>query len=671
MRNGTGGVRAVALVGPGGSGKTTLMEALAAAAAGSKERAAPLGDTSPEAKARGQSVELNLAAFEFMGDRYAVIDCPGSVEFAGDGDAVAPAADLALVVIDPDPAKALLLQPCLKQLETMGVPHAIFVNKIDQARGNIQELIAALQPVSRLPLVARQIPISRGEQVTGFVDLALERAYVYRPGRPSEQVDIPEELAGIESDARFHMLEQLADYDDALMEQLLYDQVPEPGAVFADLARETGEGLICPVLFGSALNGFGVRRLLKALRHDTPEPQAAAKRLGADGPCAYVFKTSHAGQSGKLAIARVLGAPLADGADLTSPDGEHGRASGLFLLHGAGQKKVPEAAVGEVVAIAKLENAHVGDLLSADGKARRARLSPPSRTPVYALAIASRSQKDDVRLSGALNKLVEEDRGLMLVHDAAMHEVLLKGQGEAHLRATLERLKRRFGVDVESARPKVPYRETIRRGTTQRGRHKKQTGGHGQFGDVVLELRPLPRGEGFRFSDKITGGVVPKQWIPAVEQGVREALEHGPLGFPVTDIEVVLVDGSYHSVDSSEFSFRAAGRLAVNEALPNCQPVLLEPIDRLTIYAPSAATSRITSAVSGRRGQILGFDAREGWVGWDRIEVWLPEAECADLIVELRSATQGMATFEAEFDHMAELTGRLADEASRQAKSAA
>ena len=670
MRNGTGGVRAIALVGPGGCGKTTLLEALAVAA-GSSDRAGGLGDTSPEAKARGQSVELNLAGFEFMGDRYAVIDCPGSVEFACDGDAALPAVDLALVVADPDPAKAALLQPTLKQLEAAGTPHAIFINKIDQAAGNIQNLIAALQPASRLPLVARQIPIRENDRVAGFVDLALERAFVYRQGKPSEQVAIPADLAAVEADARFHMLEQLADYDDDLMELLLSDMTPEPRAVFADLTRETGEGLISPVFFGSALNGFGVRRLLKALRHDTPGPEAAAARLGADGPCAYVFKTSHAGQAGKLTIGRVLGGKLADGAELTRPDGERGRASGLFLLHGAQTRKVSEAQAGEIVAIGKLEGARPGELVSADGKRRAARTPPPARGPVYALAIAARDQKDDVRLSGALAKLVEEDRGLALVHDAATHEVLLQGQGEAHLRTTVDRLKRRFGVEVATVRPKTPYRETIKKPATQRGRHKKQTGGHGQFADVVIEVRPLARGEGFQFNDRITGGVVPKQWIPAVEQGVRDALEHGPLGFPVDDVAVTLVDGSFHPVDSSEFAFRAAGRLAMGEALPNCAPALLEPIEKLTIHAPQTATSRVTSAVSARRGQILGFEPREGWPGWDRIEVYLPQSERADLIQELRSLTQGLASYQAEYDHMAELTGRLADEAARGARSAA
>ena len=667
LKRKAGGVRAIALVGPNGAGKTALMEALLSAA-GANER--QVGDPSPEARARGQSVELNLAHFDFMGDRYTVVDCPGSVEFACDGDGALPAVDLALLVCDPDPARAVLMQPSIRQVEDAGVPHAFFVNKIDQARGDVRDLIAALQPMSRAPLVARQLPIRQGDHTTGFIDLALERAFVYRPGKPSERVDTPDDLTQVEADERFHMLEQLADHDDVLMEQLLTDVIPDPDMVFDDLVRELGEGLIAPVFFGSAQNGFGLRRLLKALRHETPDPAAAAARLGAEGAGAYVFKTSHAGQAGKLALARVLGAALADGAELTLPNGHKGRVSGLFCIQGGAMKKVAQAAPGEIVAIGKLDEARAGDLLSADGKARSAKTALPSRRPVFAFAVVTKEQKDDVRMSGAMAKLVEEDRGLRLVHDAETRDVLLQGQGEAHLRTTLDRLKRRYGVEVNAARPRTPYRETIRKGATQRGRHKKQTGGHGQFGDVVLEIRPLPRGEGFQFSDRITGGVVPKQWIPAVEQGVRDALERGPLGFPVVDVAVTLVDGSYHTVDSSEMAFRAAGRLAVSEALPACQPVLLEPIEKLAILAPSSATSRITSAITARRGQILGFDGREGWPGWDRIEVYLPQSERADVIVELRSVTQGLGTFEAEFDHMAELSGRLADEVTREAREA-
>ncbi|MDQ0466862.1 elongation factor G [Caulobacter ginsengisoli] len=665
-------VRSIALIGPNGAGKTTLFEALLYAA-GAVDRQAvvgqpgSVGDASPEARAAGQSVELNIASFDFMEDRYALIDCPGSVEFRSEMDHALPAVDLALVVIDSDPGKALLAQPWLKTVERLGIPHAIFVNRIDQARASASDLLAALQPVSATPVVARQIPIWKDEHVTGFIDLALERAFIYRPGTASEQVDIPAELQAEEKDARFHMLEQMSDYDDALMELLLSDETPDRDTVFADLIAETQAGQITPVFFGAALQGNGVRRLLKALRHDTPGPEQAAERLGAPGNSAYVIKASHAGQAGKMTYARVFGGPLNDGAELVLPNGHPGRVSGLFAVQGQTTRKIAKAEAGDIVALGKLEEAHAGDLLAV-GKPAAARVAPEPRYPVYQIAIATKDRKDDVRLSGSLAKLLEEDTGLGLVHDAEAHEMRLTGQGEAHLRIALDRLRRRYGVEVVTAPPGTPYRETIRKAVTQRGRHKKQTGGHGQFGDVVLEIRPLARGEGFQFQEKITGGVVPRQWFGAVEQGVRDAMEKGPLGFPVVDVAVTLVDGSYHAVDSSEMAFRTAGRIGMSEGLALAQPILLEPIEKLTIYAPNTATSRITSTISNKRGQILGFDGREEWPGWDRIEVYMPHPERQDFIIDLRSMTQGLGSFEAQFDHMVELTGRKAEEVSQKAR---
>ena len=671
----SGAVRAIALVGPNGAGKTTLFEALLHAAGVTERQGAAgqpgtVGDASPEARAAGHSVEPNLASFDFMGDRYALLDCPGSVEFRAEADYVLPAADLALVVVDPDPDKAVLVQPWLKEIERLGLPHIVFVNKIDQARGHADDLLKALQAVSAAPLVARQLPIWQDEHVAGYVDLALERAYVYRPGQPSEPVAIPDDLRDEEAAARFHMLEQMADFDDALMELLLEDATPPLDIVFADLIAETRAAQIVPVLFGAASQGNGVRRLLKALRHDTPEPDAAAARLGAEGANAYVLRVSHAGQAGKQVYARVFGEPLADGAELTLPDGEKGRVSGLFAVQGQTSRKIARAEVGDVVALGKVEAARAGDLLAVGRGATAARVAPPARPPVFELAIATRERKDDVRLSGALQRLLEEDPGLGLVHDAALHEMRLTGQGETHLRVALERLRRRYQVEVVSHRPLTPYRETIGKGVTQRGRHKKQSGGHGQFGDVLLEIRPLARGEGFVFEDRITGGVVPRQWIPAVEQGVRDAMEKGPLGFPVVDVAVTLTDGSWHAVDSSEMAFRTAGRIGMSEGLAQAGPILLEPVEKLVIHAPSAATSRITSSIANRRGQILGFDARDGWPGWDSVEVCMPHDERQDFILDLRSMTQGLGWFEAAFDHRVELTGRKAEEVSQKARAA-
>ena len=653
-------VRAIAVVGPTGAGKTALTQALASAASGGSG-AVP--------NAAGQSTEVQFTALDFMGDHYALIDAPGAVDFLADADFALPAADLAIVVADPDPEKAILLQPFLKAVEDLKIPHAIFINKIDQARGRIRDLLEMLQPVSTLPLVARQIPIWQDEQVSGFVDLALERAYLYQAGKPSQIVDIPKDMAERETEARFHMLEQLADFDDSLMEQLLSDVTPDRDTVFADLVRETREGLITPVFFGSTAQGHGIRRLLKALRHDTPQPEYAAERLGLKGGGAYVMRISHAGQAGKLAYVRVLGGPLSDGDQLTLSDSSSQRPGALFAVQGAQTKKVSTAPLGDIAAIGKLDPVAAGDLLSRNG-VQKAAVRPPKRFPVFQLAIATKDRKDDVRLSGALQKLVEEDAGLEVLHDQTTHEILLQGQGEPHLRAVLERLKTRFGVDVSTAPPSTPYKESIRKPAEVRGRHKKQTGGHGQFGDCVIQVKPLPRGGGFEFIDKITGGAIPRQWIPAVEAGVKDAMQKGAIGFPVVDVSVTLIDGSFHSVDSSEHSFQMAGRIGMSEALKECGSVLLEPIEKLAIYTPSSGTPKINSAVSSHNGQILGFEAREGWPGWDRVDVYLPHAERQSFIIELRSLTQGLATFEAEFDHMVEVTGRRADDVAKKAQAA-
>jgi elongation factor G len=667
--------RAVALVGPNGAGKTTLMEALLYAAGAIERQGQVLagqtvGDASPEARARAQSVEMSIASFPHDGDRYALIDLPGSCEFQGELDYVLSGVDLAIVVCDPDPDKAPLLQPTLIELDRLGVPRMFFVNKMDQAHARLRDMLSALESVSRLPIVARQIPIWEEEKATGYVDLALERAYVYRPGKPSERIDIKGDLAERESKVRFRMLEKLADYDDDLMEKLLSDETPSVQTVFTDLVREMQELQIAPVFLGAAQNGFGVRRLLKALRHETPQPVHAAARLGVEGAGLYVFKTSHAGQAGKQSLARAFNGPVADGAEVLRPDGEKQRVGGIVHLVGAAQKKTPSAEAGEVVAVGRMDAARAGDFLSAAGRPQAANVTPPQRFGVYALAVSPQDRKDDVRLTTSLHKLLEEDHTLHLSMHADTHELVLEGQGEVHLRTALERLKRRYGVSVNTARPRCAYKETIRKSVTVRGKHKKQSGGHGQFGDAVLEIRARGRGEGFAFEEKIHGGVVPRQYIPAVETGVRDGLEKGPLGFPVVDVSATLIDGSSHTVDSSEIAFRTAGRLAMNEGLPQCDPVLLEPIEKVTIYAPSSATARITSLLTGRRGQVLGFDARDGWPGWDRIEGLMPQAERQDLIVELRSITQGLGTYEATYAHMAELNGRLAEDVVKSAKAA-
>jgi len=663
------GTRVIALVGPAGAGKTSLAESLLFAAGaidrlGSTANGSSVGDCSPEARARGGSTELNLLHFDYLGDSFGLIDCPGSIGFVADGARALAIADMAIVVVDPDPARAPLAAPALRALDELGIPHLVFVNRIDQARGRIRDLLSALQPMSVSPLIARQLPIREGDKITGFVDLALERAFHYRPGQESERIEIPPELQEQEAKARTQMLEQLADHDDELLEQLLMDETPDQSRILQDLARETGESLGVPVLFGSAASAWGVRRLLKALRHEAPLPDATARRLEVSDPALFVFKISHGGSVGRLALARALGGAIAEGSDVRSADGQQARLGALFQVQGDRNHKVAQARNGDLVAVAKVDIVKAGQWLGKGKLPPAIGIELPARNCAFAIEPADR--KDDVRLSSALQRLLEEDPALVLEHDEASHEMLLKGVNDEHLGTVLARLKRRYGVEVKQHAPTIGYRESIRRSVTQKGRHKKQSGGHGQFGDVVIEVKPLPRGQGFRFEEKIHGGAIPKQWIPAVEQGVRDAMKKGPLGFPVVDVAVTLVDGSYHSVDSSELAFRTAGRIAMQEALAAASPHLLEPVQRLTVVCPNNATSRVSSAVASRRGQMLGMGPREGWDGWDRVEALIPEAELSGLEAELRSQSQGLATYEAAFDHLAELNGTLAEKVVKQ-----
>ncbi len=673
----TRSARAIAILGPYLSGKTTLLEAIltrtnAVTRQGKIADKNTVGDAAPEARDHGMSVEVNIADVEFLGDRFTFIDCPGSIEFQSEASAALAACDAAVVVCEPDPKRVPALQLILKQLEDRDIPHFLFLNKIDSFETPVREILPMLQPASAKPLVLRQIPVWENGIATGFVDLALERAFVYREHAASEVIPVPEALEPRKQEARFHMLEQLADYDDELMEQLLGDLPPPRDRVFEDLAKEMREGLICPVLLGSAENGNGIVRLLKALRHEAPFVSHTAARVGlADAKSAVqILKTIYTAHGGKLSIARVLAGDLADGATLYGPRGDD-RVAGMFSMLGQETRKLASAKRGDTVALGRLESARTGDTLSAEKSGVAQIKLPEQAAPVYGVAIELKDRKDEVKLSAALAKLMEEDPSIRLDHSAETHQMVLWGQGEMHIRVAMERLGRKYGIEANTRRRQIPYKETIKGSVSIRGRHKKQSGGHGQFGDVVVEIKPRSRGEGFLFDDTITGGVVPKQFIPSVEIGVRDYLQHGPLGFPVVDVAVTLTDGSYHSVDSSDMAFRQAGRLAMSEGMPKCGPVLLEPVMSVEIVVPSEATSRINAMISQRRGQILGFDARPDWPGWDVVQARVPETEIQDLIVELRSATAGVGSFAAKFDHLAELTGRLADQVLAAQKDAA
>ncbi len=667
------GSRNIAIVGPYLSGKTTLLESLlfvtgAISRKGSVREGNTVGDSATEARDRQMSVEVTPACTEYGGIRFTFLDCPGSVEFALETYNVLIGVDAAVVVSEPTSdasgglsQRVLTLAPVFKFLDDWEIPHLVFVNKMDRANNNFMDMLHALKSVSSRPLVPHQYPIGQGENLTGFIDLVSEQAFEYHAGAPADPIPFPETLKQQEQTARTQMLEELANFDDHLLEELLEEIKPPQAEILQDLKLELGADLVVPVFFGVAQKDYGVRPLLEALLREAPEPETTAERRGiclhADAPLAQVLKTYFTPQGGKLSLVRVWKGNLTDGIVLNGV-----RAGGLYHLMGQQLLPVSEAFSGEIVALSRLEGIKTGDTLSLDGQLAAELPKAELAEPVYALAIAPENGNDEVKLSGALAKLLEEDPTLAWEQHGDTHEVILWGQGEIHLQVTLDRLRRKYNLPMTTHLPQVPYKETIRKPVSSiHGRYKHQSGGHGQFGDVYLQIKPLRRGEGFNFSETIVGGVVPKQYIPGVEMGVREYLLHGPLGFPVVDVEVTLTNGSYHSVDSSEQAFKHAARIAMQTGMPQGEPTLLEPITQIEVTTPSEFTSKVLQLVSGRRGQILGYEARGEWQGWDKVTAYLPQAQMQDFIVQLRSLTLGVGFFHWQYDHLQEVPDKVAE----------
>ena len=677
-RPGSGAHRVVALCGPYLSGKTSLLESILYATGaigrrGSTRAGTSIGDGAAEARKRGMGTEINVASVDYLGDQWSFLDVPGSIEFQHDAFAALAVCDAAVLVCEPSPERVVALTPLLKYIEDNHIPHIIFVNKIDSAQVRVRDMLGALQGVSARKLVLRQVPIRRptsdgGEETVGYVDLVSERAYRYKSSGASDLIEMPAEVLPREADARREMLETLSEFDDTLLEQLIEDIAPEKSLIYRDLHDEFGSDQIVPVLLGAGDRENGVRRLLKALRHDTPFVAVTAERrtLPSNGVAmAECFKVLHQSHAGKLSLCRVWSGTLSEGQNIGGQ-----RIGTLLRPFGQRLDKISEAKAGEIVALAKVDVLSAGQSLAAAGIAPTVDF-PAAVPPVFALSLAAKNRNDEVKLSGALHKIVEEDPSLSFEARGETHELLIKGQGEMHLKVAVDKLAGRYNVAVETTTPRVAYRETIQAGTQQHARYKRQTGGHGQFADIKVEIKPLPRGSGFRFVDKIVGGVVPRNFIPAVEEGLFDYTKEGPLGQPVVDLEVTLFDGQFHAVDSSEMSFKMAARIAMSEAMPKCRPVLLEPILKVTVAAPSESTPRIQRLISGRRGQLLGFDTRAGWNGWDEVSALMPEAEIADMIVEIRSVTQGVGTFRTEFDHLQELAGRTAERIVEETKKRA
>ncbi|HEY9701675.1 MAG TPA: elongation factor G, partial [Allocoleopsis sp.] len=599
------GSRNIAIVGPYLSGKTTLLESLlfvtgAITRKGRTIDRNTVGDSSQESRDRGSSVEISTGFSEYEGIRFTYIDCPGSIEFAQETYNALIGCDAAIIVCEPVIDRVYTLAPLFKFLDDWEIPHLVFINKMDRANNNFMDVLHTLKTVSSRPLVPHQYPIGQGENLLGFIDLVTEQAYHYHVGSAADPVPFPSELKEQEKAARNEMLEELANFDDHLLEELIEEIEPPQDEIEKDLKMELGADLIVPVFMGVAEKDFGVRPLLAALLREAPEPEITYQKRGIvlqkDAPLAQVLKTYYTPQGGKLSLVRIWQGKLTDGIVLNGV-----RTGGLYRLMGQQQISLQQAEAGEIVALGRLEGIKTGETLTIIGKELEKEL-PKAETlkPVYAMAIAPEKRNDEVKLNSCLQKLLDEDPSLLWEQNADTHEIILWGQGDIHLQVALDRLRRKYNLPMTTQLPKVPYKETIRKSVTSvHGRYKHQSGGHGQFGDVYLDIKPLDRGEGFKFNETIVGGVVPRQYIPGVEIGVREFLNHGPLGFPVVDIAVTLVNGSYHTVDSSEQAFKQAARLAMQEGMSKGVSILLEPIISILVSAPNEFTSKVLQLLSG------------------------------------------------------------------------
>ncbi len=648
-------LRNIAFVGPHHAGKTTLVEAILAHCAaigrrGSIADGTTVTDHEPEDVKHLQSTTVGFAHTTADDVDITIVDAPGFIDFFEETKQVLAGVDAAIVVVEADPGRVVQTQAVVDYLESVRMPHIFVVNKMDRPGADFAGTLAALQSAYGRHVVAEQLPIGSAEQFSGYVDLAQMKAYRFDAGEEPIPSDLQEHAARMHAE----LLEAMADFDDHLLEELLEGVEPPLEEIERDLCAECSHDQVVPVLVAAGLSGAGVAALVRAIETWLPSP-ADASQVDAEGRpiesnpagpvVARVIKTSIHPQSGKLSIVRILSGTIKADATLTNiaKRDEKVRLGGLYRLQGKKQEPLLEAVAGMIVALARLESVSTGDTLTSNGhKVLLARV--PVADPVFAVAVKPKERIDEAKMSQMMARIVDEDPALRLERADVTHELLLLGRGEQHVSIAVERLARKYKVEVETAAPTIPYLETITGGTEVHSRYKHQTGGHGQFGDVWLRFEPRERGAGVTFEDKIVGGVVPRQFIPAVEKGVREALAHGPNGNPVTDMHVTLYDGQYHDVDSSEQSFKTAASMGVREALPKCNPVVLEPIAHVRVTVPTNYTSAVIQQLTGKRGQILGMNPDER-AGFDIVEAYVPAVELSRYITELRTATQGLGTY--------------------------
>lgn len=669
-------IRNVALVGHNGSGKTTLAEALLFLAGtinrlGSVEEGNTVTDFDSEEQARRMSLSLAIAPFEWKGHKINLIDTPGYVDFAGDVHAALSVAGLAVFVVSAVEGVEVQTEYAWRVAEELGVSRMVFINKLDKDQASFDRTLAQLQDRFGAGIAPVELPIGLGPTFHGVADLFRDKAYVYASGKAVE-VEIPEEMAAREHEVHDHLVEGIVVADEELLEAYLEGEVPPVEQLERTMARGVNEATVFPVVCGSALGPIAVDRLADFIVELGPSPVDRPPRDVVAGdrsvnvacdpagdPLAYVFKTIADPYVGQISMFRVLSGTIKPEMHLlNSRSGQDERLAKVAIMIGKETELVGALPAGDIGVVAKLTNTRTGDTLAPKGMpVSLPRISGPR--PMLAQALIPATQADEDKLANSLHRLLEEDPALRLERNDETHQSLLWGMGETHLAITIEKLKRKFGVDVSTEAMKVAYRETISRPAGAEGKHKKQSGGHGQYGVCQLELEPMPRGGGFEFVDEIKGGSIPRQFIPAVEKGIVETMTDGGLrGFPVVDVRARCTDGKYHSVDSSEMAFRLAGRQGFRAAMEKAGPILLEPVSRVTVTIPAVYQGDVMGDLASRRGQVQGTEAVEG--GRQRIIAQVPTSEIVTYSNDLRSITQGWGRYEAEHDHYQELPSHLA-----------
>ncbi|SIO42023.1 elongation factor G [Rhodovulum sp. ES.010] len=641
-------MRCFTILGPSQSGKSTLLKAL------SELEGRPV--------TAAFSDVLTVSQFSYLDEPWAGFDIAGGPDYLGHAGEALAASDAAILCVAPEPDAAVLAAPYLRLIEASDVPCFIFINKMDQDEARIRDIVGALQAYATHHIVLRQAPIRDGDgHVVGSVDLISERAFQYQEGKPSSLIEIPDDLHDREQEARAELLEHLADFDDHLMEQLIDDREPPTEDVYKILAEAHRDNAVMAAYLGAAGHGNGLTRLMKALRHEAPGMEAIGLRLGVEVPLAIGLASDTKKHVGKSTLIRVLGSPVQHGSPLAGDT--------IGNLAGIDGKPVPEPLERGTLAVAvksdHLDPGYAYTATAADELPGWTRGRPPS----YPRLLAPVNEREDARLSAALARIAASDPGMELAQDAETGHLVVHLQGPIHLRRVLAKLTEDFGIEATEHPVSGIYRETITKTVDTHHRHRKQTGGAGQFADVQLTVRPQGRGAGFAFGDTVKGGAVPKNYIPAVKAGAREAMEQGPLGFPVVDVAVTLTDGKHHAVDSSDHAFRTAAKNGVREALAQAGPVVLQPIERVVIHVPSVNSGSLVALAGSLKGQVLGFEAHMSARGWDIFQALIPAGAKEELFQALGGLTHGTAWFESHFDHYEELHGKDA-ERIREARAA-